>query len=58
MNRASPIETRRSLQAADAYAKAGIPFIPVPVLNAKQKAETGVLATQRLEQIEREAEQT
>lgn len=57
MNRASPIDTRRALEAASAYAKAGIPFVPVPVLNAKQKSETGVLATQRLEQLEKEFEQ-
>jgi 3-hydroxyisobutyrate dehydrogenase-like beta-hydroxyacid dehydrogenase len=56
MNRASPIDTRRALEAANAYAKAGIPFVPVPVLNFKQKAEAGVLATQRLEQIEKELE--
>ena len=54
MNKASPIETRRSLEAANAYAKAGIPFVPVPVLDFKQKAEAGVLATQRLEQLEKE----
>ncbi|MFI8748882.1 DUF1382 family protein [Vreelandella lionensis] len=56
MNKASPIDTRRSLEAASAFAKAGIPFVPVPVLNARQKSEAGVLATQRLEQIEKECQ--
>lgn len=54
MNKANPIETRRSLEAANAYAKAGIPFVPVPVVNARQKSETWAMATQRLEQIEKE----
>lgn len=56
MNKASPIDTRRALEAANAYAKAGIPFVPVPVLSTKQKHETAALATQRLEQIEKECQ--
>ena len=56
MNKASPIDTRRALEAANAYAQAGIPFVPVPVLNGKQKSETLALATQRLEQIEKECQ--
>ncbi|WP_185858870.1 DUF1382 family protein [Vreelandella populi] len=57
MQRANPIQTRQALEAANAYAKAGIPFVPVPVLSTKQRLETLEMATRRLEQLENESEQ-
>lgn len=33
MNRASPVELRKSLEMANALASAGIRFVPVPVIN-------------------------
>lgn len=54
MNRASPVETRRSLELANAYAKAGIPFVPVPVLSDQQQAEAVALVAERIEQLEKE----
>lgn len=33
MNRASPVELRQSLEMANAFASAGIRFVPVPVIN-------------------------
>lgn len=52
MNRASPVDLRKALEAAKAYADAGILFVPVPVSGGQQLAETVALATHRLEEME------
>lgn len=54
MNRASPVDLRKALQAAKAYADAGILFVPVPVNGGAEIAETVALAEQRLNRIEAE----
>tara|TARA_R110000850_G_scaffold121623_4_gene239412 strand:- start:9631 stop:9801 length:171 start_codon:yes stop_codon:yes gene_type:complete len=50
MNRASPVETRKALEVANIYAKAGIPFIPMPVLSEEQRQEAILEAARRIEQ--------
>ncbi|MEA3250179.1 MAG: DUF1382 family protein [Pseudomonadota bacterium] len=55
MNKASPAEARRSLEAANAYVKAGIPFVPMPVLDDTQHKQAVVESVRRLEQLESES---
>jgi hypothetical protein len=52
MNRASPVDLRKALEAARAYTDAGILFVPVPVNGGHQLAETVALAGHRLEEME------
>ncbi|TDX30798.1 uncharacterized protein DUF1382 [Modicisalibacter xianhensis] len=56
MDRASPAEARKALEAAHTYAKAGIPFVPMPILNAKQRAQTTQELARRIEQLRLEME--
>jgi len=53
MNRASPAEIRRALEAASAYSKAGILFVPIPVLDA---ADHTALIEQAAAKIEKMVE--
>lgn len=48
MNRASPIETRSSLEVANTYAKAGISFVPMPALSEAQRQAAILEAASRL----------
>jgi hypothetical protein len=56
MNRASPIDLRKVLAMVDALTKAGILFVPMPVLNDADHAELAAKAAARLEQLAQEAE--
>lgn len=38
MNRASPADLRKSLLMADAFAKIGVDFVPIPVADEADKA--------------------
>lgn len=57
MNRASPVDTRRALETANVYAKAGIPFVCMPVLNDEQLVAGIHEANRRLDQAATEAEE-
>ena len=56
MNRAKPTDLRKSMEAATALMKAGIDFVPIPVLSLEdQQSLTGQMI-ERLEQLEAQAE--
>ena len=56
MNRASPVDLRKALEIAHTLVKAGIDFVPVPVLSPKDKAILVRDVQMRLNQIENESE--
>lgn len=56
MNRASPVDLRKAIEVANAYTKAGILFVPMPVLNEADHHDMVQQASQRLEQIIAETE--
>ncbi|WP_027921550.1 DUF1382 family protein [Pseudomonas sp. URMO17WK12:I12] len=55
MNRASPVQLRKALEAADAMAKAGILFVAIPVLNPQDYFDLLFNLDARLERLEKEA---
>lgn len=56
MNRASPVDLRNALEIAENLVKAGIDFVPVPVLSHEDKAILVRDVKMRLSQIENERE--
>lgn len=56
MNRASPVDMRRSLDMARALQEAGILFIPMPVANAAEATEKIEEAQARLEEMALDAD--
>lgn len=54
MNRASPADLRKALQAAKTYADAGILFVPLPTFSKEEHDQAVELAAWRLERIEAE----
>lgn len=54
MNRASPVDLRLALEMAHCLAKAGVVFVPVPVLSNEDKAILVRDAYMRITQIEKE----
>ncbi len=55
-NRCSPVEMRKNLVAVDGFKKAGIDFIPMPVLNEEDKKVLLVMMSDRLDKIEKASE--
>jgi hypothetical protein len=55
--RAHPADLRRALEFAQSLAKAGIDFVPVPVMSDIDLAELTHTATQRLERMASESEE-
>jgi len=53
MNKASPANMRKALVVVDEFRKAGILFIPMPVLNNKDKDDLAKEACCRLDIIEK-----
>ena len=53
MNRANPADLRRALEYAQLLAKSGIDFIPVPVLNEKDREALISDVEQRLRLLEK-----
>ena len=51
MDRAPPVDLRRELSAAQELARAGILFVPIPVLNEDDHAALRGEAIKRMEQI-------
>lgn len=58
MNRASPSDLRRALENARTLVKAGVLFVPMPVTDADDHAQLVEQLHQRLEQLEKKAEET
>lgn len=56
MNRASPSELRKSLEAAQALVRAGILFVPMPVLSETDHAALASQMHDRLETMAVQAE--
>lgn len=56
MNRASPVDLRNALEIAENLVKAGIDFVPVPVLSDEDKAILARDVQMRLAQIKNESE--
>ena len=54
MNRASPSDLRKALQAAKAYTDAGILFVPVPVFSDDEIRQAVQLAAWRIGLLEKE----
>lgn len=54
MHRASPVEIRKSLEIVELLKKAGIAFIPIPILNEEDKNKLVCILQSRLETIERD----
>jgi hypothetical protein len=58
MNRASPVEMRKSLVMVDELRKTGILFVPIPVLNTEDKDNLIHALDRRLEIIAAEVEES
>lgn len=56
MNRASPAQLRKAIDAANAMLKAGILFVPMPVADAEEHARRVDDADARLEEMAQAAE--
>lgn len=56
VEKASPVELRKSMQAAQAMLNAGIAFVPVPALSRDDAVELQQMATQRIDAIMAEVE--
>jgi len=51
MNKASPVDLRKAMDATDALVKAGILFVPMPVLGPTDHKELIKRASERLQAI-------
>lgn len=56
MNRAAPVDLRKSLDMANVLAKAGILFIPTPVSSQQEANVRTAEAQSRLDEMARAAE--
>jgi 2-keto-3-deoxy-6-phosphogluconate aldolase len=55
--RAHPVEIRKALEAAQAFTRAGIDFVAVPVTSEEQKQVLAKLAMQELEVLLQQSEE-
>ncbi|WP_334354034.1 DUF1382 family protein [Enterobacter hormaechei] len=56
MNRASPVDLRKSLEIANHHAHIGIRFVPIPVATEEEFQTLAAELSRRLEQMAVEAE--
>lgn len=56
MNRASPVDLRKSLEIANHFAHIGIRFVPIPVATEEEFQTLAGELSRRLEQMAVEAE--
>ncbi|MEH4965251.1 DUF1382 family protein [Escherichia coli] len=56
MNRASPVDLRKSLEIATNLAHIGIRFVPIPVANAEEFQVLAAELSRKLEQMAVQAE--
>lgn len=57
MKRADPADLRKAKYLVDEFVRAGIDFVPIPVVDQDDKNELAMDLQRRLEQIEKEATQ-
>ncbi|EOG7953871.1 DUF1382 family protein [Klebsiella aerogenes] len=58
MNRASPVDLRKSLEIANNLARIGIRFVPIPVATEEEFQVLSSVLSRKLEQIATEAEES
>lgn len=56
MNRASPVDLRKSLEIANHLARIGIRFVPIPIATEEEFQTLAAELSRRLEQMAVEAE--
>lgn len=56
MNRATPVQMRKSLEIVNAFKRAGIRFVPMPVCNEDEFNARMAEMTGKLDEIERQTE--
>ena len=57
MKRASPVELRKAKYLVKEFVRAGIDFVPIPVVDQDDKNELAMDLQRRLERIEKETTQ-
>ena len=57
MKRADPADLRKAKYLVEEFVRAGIDFVPIPVIDQEDKNELAMDLQRRLEQIEKEAAQ-
>ena len=57
MKRADPADLRKAKYLVEEFVRAGIDFVPIPVIDQDDKNELAMDLQRRLEQIEQEATQ-
>lgn len=57
MNRASPVDLRKCLEAANMLAQSGIRFVPIPAVSDAEYAVLSDLFLDKLEALAAEAEE-
>lgn len=57
MERASPVEMRRSLEIVEVFKKVGLRFVPMPVTSDAEFQVTSAEMQRRLDEIERRVTQ-
>ena len=57
MKRASPVELRKAKYLVKEFVRAGIDFVPIPVVDQDDKNELAMDLLRRLERIEKETTQ-
>ena len=55
MKRANAVDLRKARYLVDEFVRAGIDFVPIPVIDQDDKNELAMDLQRRLEQIEKEA---
>lgn len=57
MKRANAVDLRKAKYLVEEFVRAGIDFVPIPVIDQDDKNELAMDLQRRLEQIEKEATQ-
>lgn len=57
MKRANAVDLRKAQYLVEEFVRAGIDFVPIPVIDQDDKNELAMDLQRRLEQIEKEATQ-
>lgn len=57
MKRANAVDLRKAKYLVDEFVRAGIDFVPIPIIDQDDKNELAMDLQRRLEQIEKEATQ-
>ena len=56
MERATPVQMRKALEAVEALRKAGIEFVPIPVVSSEDRAKLLGIMMKRVEDVAIQAE--